>query len=550
MASYSQKPTLRSNGYYYYSRRIPTDLVGEMSGWAGGWGKHHYRVTLDTKNEAEAKRLARVQDDHFHYGVNLIRDRNDALQNGDLSARHNAFEHLLRERRLHPSQAPSVNAPVEDQRRFIKVRNKLAMELVDYQHEVGLVQNHTEDDYEEHIRPSETYWEVQRQIDFLEGKGLPAVVLSIPTLGAARQLYKDHVRSNSKTSQHYKGKVCERIDRLTDKLALLLGGNRSADLGYNRTIDSITKSDIDAFIISLRRRENGMSDPKAWTSVGREIGLMNTIYNHAYKQTWQQWPLELRGYNPFSNRKKTLEDLHEDEVRQNPAMSKDRRPFKPSELNLFLSEYVPRMNEQAHLITLIGNHTGCRITDAAALMMSDYWWGNEENPIPFIHFQDNAFRRVTKNGFDRQVPLFGEVFDRIDAYFKERSHRLRNGTPHFDAEHTPLFPSYGREDGSGGDAASAVINKHFHDMRQGDVRLTFHSFRHTLQHKFLALPNLNSDWGAYVGGWRNAINKGDQKVYQKQGVPLGLLKAALEEAHSLENWGNTDVSELMKRGIF
>ena len=79
------------------------------------------------------------------------------------------------------------------------------------------------------------------------------------------------------------------------------------------------------------------------------------------------------------------------------------------------------MNEQAHLITLIGNHTGCRITDAAALMMSDYWWGNEENPIPFIHFQDNAFRRVTKNGFDRQVPLFGEVFDRIDAYFKERS---------------------------------------------------------------------------------------------------------------------------------
>ena len=97
MASYSQKPTLRSNGYYYYSRRIPTDLVGEMSGWAGGLGKHHYRVTLDTKNEAEAKRLARVQDDHFHYGVNLIRDRNDALQNGDLSARHSAFEHLLRE---------------------------------------------------------------------------------------------------------------------------------------------------------------------------------------------------------------------------------------------------------------------------------------------------------------------------------------------------------------------------------------------------------------------------------------------------------------------
>ena len=56
---------------------------------------------------------------------------------------------------------------MEDQRRFIKERNKLAMELVDYQHEVGLVQNHTEDAYEEHIRPSETYWEVQRQIDFL-----------------------------------------------------------------------------------------------------------------------------------------------------------------------------------------------------------------------------------------------------------------------------------------------------------------------------------------------------------------------------------------------
>ena len=85
--------------------------------------------------------------------------------------------------------------------------------------------------------------------------------------------------------------------------------------------------------------------------------------------------------------------------------------------------------------------------------------------------------------------------------------------------------------------ASAAINKHIKDLRGDDVRLTFHSFRHTLQSKALAATDMPNKFPAYIGGWQNGDAKGLQAEYQKGGIPLKVLKEALQTIHAVEDWG-------------
>lgn len=579
MSSANQYITRRSNEWYYYIRRVPVSLRGRIK--QKGFSELFYRVSLKTKDERQAKRQASYAHEIYNISVNLEERRLAIAGDQPKSAALLALEHELRKRGIHPQQAPTVNAPKQDQEKYLRDRD-------DFIYGAGHLRNLDLDDVALASMAGQTEYQGipipfqiedgdgdeiialgngglvkdrssasnpaewnshQAMIQFALGKTDSSFAYKdgVPTLEKAQQLYSEQIQANPKRSDFDKGKEVKRLGRLVERLALQLSGDTNTSIGLNRTLDSITDDDAELFIHRLRQRKDGKGQ-KALSSVGRELTIIVAMYNHAEAKTKKAWPADARNNNPFANRRGALEEQHRDEVKLGQTPNLNRRAFTPEELKTFFNDHAPQMNEEAQLIALIGHHTGCRIGDAAGLMMSDFWQGDDEEPIPFIHFTDNLLRRVTKDGFDRQVPLFGDVFDRLNTYLVERTKQCRNAETNYDAESTPMFPKYGRKEGGGADAASAVINKRLHQMRGEDKRLAFHSFRHTLQAKFLA-ASADPNFSSYVGGWKNEVNKGLQAAYQKDGIPLKALEEALRSAHSQRTWGRVDVSEKMKRGI-
>ena len=560
MSSANQYITLRSNGWYYYIRRVPVSLHGRIK--QKGFSEQFYRVSLKTKDEREARRQAVFAHEVYEWAVRIEAQNLRVEDNKSQQAEFNALQHQLRKLGIHPHQAPTVNAPKEVQDKYLRDRDDFVwgkpraeedeegeMSLHEYQLEVGLTIVGYDNVGEPIYKRNESWDQVQQEIDFIQGKTDSSFAYKdgVPTLEKAQQLYRDQIQANLKRSDFDKGKEVKRLEGLVERLALQLSGDTNTSMGLSRTLDSITEEDAELFIHRLRKRKDGKGQ-KALSSVARELTIIVAMYNHAEAKTKRAWAADARNNNPFANRRSALEEQHKDEVKRGQTPNLNRRAFTAEELETFFSDHAHRMNEEAQLIALIGHHTGCRIGDAAGLMMSDYWQGGDEEPIPFLHFQDNRLRRVTKDGFDRQVPLFGDVFDRLHGYLVERTKQCRKAETNYDAESTPMFPKYGRKEGGGADAASAVINKRIHQMRGDDKRLAFHSFRHTLQAKFLA-ASADPNFSSYIGGWKNEVNKGLQAAYQKDGIPLKALEEALRSAHNQRTWGKTDVSAKMKRGI-
>ena len=198
------------------------------------------------------------------------------------------------------------------------------------------------------------------------------------------------------------------------------------------------------------------------------------------------------------------------------------------ELEIFLREYLPRMGEELQLITLICEHAGCRIGDATGILLGDCRLKTDDTrPIPSLKIHSNHIRQVTKGGIEREIPLFGSVYERLCNFTHGRK-----------GPEEPLFPTYGKSRGAGN--ASAAINKHIHDLRGADVRLTFHSFRHTVQSKAMAATDMPNKFPAYIGGWNNGDAKGLQAEYQTGGIPIGVLYEALKTIHDVKIWGREE----------
>lgn len=551
MPKLAENPHKNANGKWYFRRRIPQDLLGKIEGH--GFGKTDYRISLKTRDEAEAKRRSKEAQKKFDAIIELSRQELRANQSGmDKAAKFNRFNYILQERGIHPSQAPKVTAPQDDQKRYWSAYNSFiygdwdeALQTLDgglnvLIDELAINYDHSRSREDlKALREAES--ERDAVIEFMQGgRGSGAFLDGAPSLQQAWDLYVKRLEGNLRKSPHHIGKDIQRVERLVKALAVQLGG--SLDVGLSRPLDSITREDVNLFVQCLHQRVEGKGQ-KSSASVGRELSIIASLYNHAEEETKVNWPIGKRGLNPFAKRRSGLEEVHTQNIRKGVTPNLARRAFKPEELDTFTRDYLPRMNEEAQLITLIAIHTGCRVGDAAGFMMSDYWGGDAEDSIPFLEFRDNRLRNVTKDGFGRRVPLFGIISSRLGAYHAERKAYLIRTSPGLDD--APLFPRYGREDGSGFGAASQIINKHIHELRGDDKRLTFHSFRHTLQAKFLA-ANANSDHSSYIGGWKNEINKGLQRQYQEEGIPLAPLLDSLTAAHSVENWVRGSVQDKMK----
>ena len=513
---------LRNNGYWQYRRRIPLDLLDTWD--ANGKRKTEHVVSLRTKDEREARKLAAQQETLFSDKVRLKR-QGLVVKGSNHPKRLDAFylhEHNLRELGIHPDQAPSVNASDAEKKKYTDARDAYIYGswdtqkqeyiggLVETQHTVGI----------DETGPNELYEVIQQDIDFVLGKAVisSSSRVGAPTLYVALEEYISKINAKGFAAIKLQ-KERQRIERLAKQLAVQLGGGKEST-GWSRKLDTIDVRDADLFQGTL------IQAGKAKSSVSREMAAVSALYNYALERWRDTWPLHKRDSNPFGKRRSTLEKQHENDTRVGAAITRKRRAFTPVELSNFVNDELPRLNTEARLITMIAAHTGCRLEDASGLLLGDLFIHlDEQHRIPFVCFRDNRLRAVTKDGLEREVPLFGAVLNELTKYTQNRK-----------GSDKPLFPRYGLTDGRGAGNVSNVINARIKNIRGQDVRLTAHSLRHTLQAQFSA-AGVRNEYSAYIGGWKNSYSLGLQARYKEDGVPLPPLLEALEKAHTIKDWG-------------
>ena len=538
---YQRKNRKGEKGVWYYRKRIPADVLGTWK--ANGRTIKEYNASLFTTDKREAERRAIKEHSKFLNILEIKRQENRVVlsKSQERIAAHYKYEASLRRLGAHPEQAPPVNAPLEVIQKYQEavdqVKYGVHMEgtdrtqewsggLVDLQQEVGIDQSFDADGNEIYT-PNERYHEIAKDIEFLNGKRGNDYAFSpdVPNLSDALEVYiTDVVDAKLNSSDKDRRDKQLRARRVAGALALQLGSGDSQD-GFNRPLDTIMNNDAKLFTDTLRIRDDGRGT-KSWTSVKREITLIKAIWNNAYRHYNETWPESRKRDNPFKAVKlPNLVEKHDTEVTNGNVQDKTRRPFTPAELEVFLRDYLPRMGEELQLITLICEHTGCRIGDATGLLLGDCRLKTDDTrPIPSLKIHSNHIRQVTKGGIEREIPLFGSVYERLCNFTHGRK-----------GPEQPLFPTYGKSSGAGN--ASAAINKHIHDLRGADVRLTFHSFRHTVQSKAMAATNMQNKFPAYIGGWNNGDAKGLQAEYQTGGIPIGVLYDALKTIHDVKKWG-------------
>ncbi|MDB2455605.1 site-specific integrase [Planktomarina temperata] len=537
---YQRKNRKGEKGVWYYRKRIPADVLGIWK--VNGRSIKEYNASLGTTDKREAERRAVKEHSKFLNILEIKRQESRVVlsESQERIQTHYKYEDKLRRLGAHPEQAPPVNAPPEVIQQYQEAVDQVkygvhmagtdgtqewSVGLVELQQEVGIDQSFDTDGNEIYT-PNERYHEIAKDIEFLNGKRGNDYAFSpdVPNLSDALEVYITEVvdaKLNSSDKDRRDKQL--RARRVAGALALQLGSGDSQD-GFNRPLDTIMNKDAKLFTDTLRIRDDGQGT-KSWTSVKREITLIKAIWNNAYKHYNETWPESRKRDNPFKAVKlPNLVEKHDTEVTNGNVQDKTRRPFTPTELEVFLRDYLPRMGEELQLITLICEHTGCRIGDATGLLLGDCRLKTDDTrPIPSLKIHSNHIRQVTKGGIEREIPLFGSVYERLCNFTHGRK-----------GPEQPLFPTYGKSSGAGN--ASAAINKHIHDLRGADVRLTFHSFRHTVQSKAMAATNMQNKFPAYIGGWNNGDAKGLQAEYQTGGIPIGVLYDALKTIHDVKKW--------------
>lgn len=538
---YQRKNRKGDKGVWYYRKRIPADVLGIWK--VNGRAIKEYNASLFTIDKREAERRASKEHSRFLNILEIKRQESRVVlsESQERIEAHYKYEASLRRLGAHPEQAPTVIAPLEViqqyQEAVDQVKYGVLMEstdriqdwsggLVDLQQDVGIDQSFDSDGNEIYA-PNARYHEIAKDIEFLNGKRNNSYAFSpdVPNLSDALEVYITEVvdaKLNSSDKDRRDKQL--RARRVAGALALQLGSGDRQD-GFNRTLDTIMNKDAKLFARTLRTRDDG-NGTKAWTSVKREITLIKSIWNNAYKHYNETWPENRKRDNPFNTvNLSRLVQRHVTEVTSGDVQDKTRRPFTPEELEVFLREYLPRMSEELQLITLVSEHTGCRIGDATGLLLRDCLLKTDDTrPIPSLKIHSNRIRQVTKGGIEREIPLFGSVYERLCSFTDGRK-----------GPDQPLFPTYGKSNGATN--ASAAINKHIHDLRGTEVRLTFHSFRHTVQSKAMAATNMPNKFPAYIGGWNNGDAKGLQAEYQTGGIPISVLCEALKTIHDVKKWG-------------
>lgn len=250
-----------------------------------------------------------------------------------------------------------------------------------------------------------------------------------------------------------------------DKLAELLDG---------RPLEAMTQEDGRAFVATLKK-EAAARGPKGVNTAVNILSRWKTLLSQAVDLEWVD-------KNRFD--KRTIE-----------RVATDRDEWSPHELvklfddPLFTVYNIPSASmagrDAAYWLPLLGLFTGARISELAQLGINDVLLTQEAGWVLSIH-EDEEGHSVKNAGAVRQVPIHPELvrLGLIDYWQTVK-----------DLGATRLWPAVVFTDLNGaGGKVSQWFGKFKADKGFGPDRV-FHSFRHTLQTRLLALgvPESHAD---------------------------------------------------------
>lgn len=253
----------------------------------------------------------------------------------------------------------------------------------------------------------------------------------------------------------------------------------------DKSIDGITRADVNAFRDSLLNRGLAQSSCK------RIISVLRAMLNFVCRE------YELNEISAFSG-------IHFQE--DNFVIDKKRKPLPIPAIKEIQQECKIINDEPRWLISLISD-TGLRLNEAIGIHVEDL---NMDAEQPYVLIQPHPWRRLKTRSSQRKVPLVGASLWGA----KEALNHAWNGA---------LFPRYCNLTTTKSNSASAALNKWMKPrVPEGCV---IHSFRHSIRDRLRAVM-CPSEVADAIGGWsRDGIGEsyGD-------GYDISLLTEWLDRA--------------------
>ena len=504
-------------GVYSFRRGIPIKLRPYFKKADGSLRGREWKEPTKTTNLSRALVLAAKINQQFEYTKSLAElELGSATQSLNEREQIDHFINYLKKEGIHPDYAPSVLAPKEERQAWMNLKKR--QDILDNLEEFKLnfidqVGNDT--DYGGVIyTPQPMYYQVQEQIDFIQGKNTSIKNRLRPTWQSAYEEYvHDKIDDGRKAPDAETKSKLARASRVAAAFASFIGLN-NAEAGWNTFLVDITREEAKSYLADQLNRQE-----RAGSTVGREITTLSAIYNHAVTEHKRDEPSLSKESNPFSKLRDQANAKHKEALRLGDRENKAARPWTPQEYTA-LKERLPQMNDQLRLVALISLHTGARLKDTTGLMLDDVVLEDEHNS--FIEYRHNKNRKITKDSIERIVPIYGELLEAISAYKAE----------HMEPEQQSFFPRYCQSRGS--DSASNLLNQRHLDSINRDRTFKMHGLRNTLQSKFDAalLPNSIS---GYLIGWRDRTTIGMQVAY-KSGYPHETMLKYMKQGHDITDW--------------
>ena len=472
----------KGRGVYRYRRRVPRELKDL-------WDKLEEKVSLKTKSHAEALRRAAVVNTQFDEKAVQLRQQ---LSGKKLPNRAimEAAKDILVKKGIHPQQIPKTKDEADE---FFNEQDKwkeLYLEIMP-----DVVEHHSYDasgniktyrEYDENNPYNQAYKVING------GEGLSIV----PTLKEATEYYLKINAEAKKRTLHSQKKH----EGATYRAVKALGPLDTPITEFNRLKARQHKDALEA------------ANP-TWADDTLSRGM--TILSAVFKSAILEYELSMA--NPWTGLTGKLKK-NRDELTSEDRGNK-RRSMTPDEIKSYKG-HLPNINLHASLVGQLMIQTGCRTFEAGGLLIRDLKF---DTNVPYIQFRYNRIRSLKNKNSVRDVPVVGELLDRLRAYVSELD------TTNQDA---PLFPRYGRDGGSNplSEILCRIINSRM--GLKADKTCVPYSTRHSMKDKLRALRTPMEIQYAILGNGKRTVAEG-----YGEGNPLAYLQQEIIKAEKLESWG-------------
>lgn len=515
MANHVRYIRKRSNGMYYYERRLPKAIKDRPDEWDALFGgKVLYRASLRTRSQSEALAASQPVHDDFERRLQAALGRSASPHEASDNATRRVTPSLLtkiteqaRERVVAPWQRLLVRAELGsvhqgELERMIDQREWDAEQLR------AILEDRAEIDDPRLPNIAEQVARLieEDRLDAPVGSNMHAIIMRAVREGQLRgQREIDAMlsgdtsaipRERPRVQRSRAPKISEVLDAYLGQLRAprTIREAREAVSSFisvvgDLPLDEVTRAEVVEFCKAEGARTIGgktsgsVSRPMSPNTLKKKVGLLRAAINHAIQTEMYV------GANPAAK----IDARHFTKPVPK-ALMPDKRPFTVHELQLLVQhpwftgcESTKRTHEPGtyrlggmhYWVPILAMHTGCRAGELGGLRLSEVRLDHQH---PHIVIQDNRYR-TTKGSYRRNVPLLDVLLELGFGRFVERVARAGHDRLFFDWK-----PPAGRIDAGATAWANASLIRSFNrtvvPQQLGSIliegarqEVTFHSFR-------------------------------------------------------------------------